>query len=86
MIHWKKGGACAVTRMPGAGAGMQKNAVPGNRRKFFVNAVVMHGFFPVNGCVRRDVIASSVQLKNERLGFAKSPGNCWYGSLLRASM
>ena len=53
---------------------MQKNAVPGNRWKSFVNAVVMHGLFPVNGCVRRDVIASSVLLKNERLGFAKSPG------------
>ena len=57
-----------------AGACMQKNAAPGNRRGFVVNAVVMHGFFPVNGCVRRDVIASPVQLKNERLGFAKSPG------------
>ena len=26
IIHWKKGGACAVIVMLGAGAGMQKNA------------------------------------------------------------
>ena len=75
MIHWIKGGACAVIVMLGAGAGMQKNAVPGNRWKFVVNAVVMHGFFPLNGCVRRDVIAPPVQLKNERLGSAKGPGH-----------
>ena len=54
---------------------MQKNAALGNRRGFVVNAVVMHGFFPVNGCVRRDVIASPVQLKNERLGSAKGLGH-----------